>query len=187
MPNMISQRTFRLETTTGHCVHFQAKQPTWVAPEAVEEAMKAGCVHTDASEATFHDDLSRAKSDVSGDLRKSVLFLAVTAIAKRNNAKDFTGAGVPKVGAVEEAVGFECNAAEVRDIYQQYQTHTTGNGDFALHPQSQNLMRVIDASSKDELMELALEFDVDIEKAEGLVSKDLRRLLMAKFAGVAVV
>lgn len=187
MPNMISQRTFRLETTTGHVIHFEAKSPSWVAPEAVEDAMKAGCVHVDANDASFHDDLSRAKSDVTGDLRRSVLFLAVSAIAKRNNAKDFTGAGIPKVAAVEEAVGFECNANEIRDVYQQYQTHATGNGDFVLHPQSQNLMRVIEASTKDELLELALEFGVDFEKAEGLVSRDLRRLLMAKFAGVAVV
>lgn len=184
---MISQRTFRLETTSGHVIHFEAKQPTWVAPEAIEDAQKAGCVYVDASEASFHDDLSRAKADVSGDLRRSVLFLAITAIAKRNDSKEFTGAGIPKVSAVEAAVGFECNANEIRDVYQAYQSHHSGNGDFVLHPQSQNIMRVIEASTKDELLELALEFGVDFDKAEGLVSRDLRRLLMAKFAGVALV
>lgn len=186
MPHMLSLRSFRLETTMGHIIEVKGKEPTYIPPECVDEAAKRGMTYVDNADANVYDDLSRSKADVQGELRKSVMFLAVKSIVADNNPKDFTGGGVPKTAAVEARIGFETTAAEIRDVFQLYQSTATGNGDFVLHPQSQNLMRVIEATTKDELDLLAVEFGIDGDKAESLNSRDLRRLLMTKFAGVAV-
>lgn len=186
MPLMLSLRTFRLETTMGHIIEVKGKEPTYIPPECVDEAAKRGMTYVDNADANVYDDLSRSKADVHGELRKSILFLAVKSVAADNNAKDFTAGGLPKTAVIEGRVGFEVTAAEIRDVYQIYQSTATGNGDFALHPQSQNLMKVIEATTKDELDLLAVEFGIDGDKAEALSSRDLRRLLMTKFAGVAV-
>ncbi len=129
---------------------------------------------------------SPGQADVQGELRASILFLAVKAIVTENNAKDFTAGGIPKVPSIESRLGFDVTQAEIRAAFEKYQTVVTGNGTFVLHPQSQNLLKVIEASTKDELDLLAVEFGIDGDKAESLNSRDLRRLLMTKFSGVAV-
>jgi hypothetical protein len=183
---MISLRNFRLETTMGHVIEVIGKEPTYIPPECVDEAAKRGMTYVDNADAAVYDDLSRAKSDVHGELRRSIIYLAIKSIAADNNAKDFTAGGIPKVPAVEQRLGFDVTQAEIRDVYQLYQSAITGNGEFALHPQSQNLLKVIEATTKDELDLLAVEFGIDGDKAEALNSRDLRRLLMTKFSGVSV-
>lgn len=186
MPHMLSLRSFRLETTMGHVIEVKGKEPTYIPPECVDEAAKRGMTYVDNADANIYDDLSRAKTDVQGELRASILFLAVKAIVAENNPKDFTAGGIPKVPAIEARLGFDVTNAEIRAAFEKYQTVAAGNGEFALHPQSQNLLRVIEASTKDELDLLAVEFGIDGDKAESLNSRDLRRLLMTKFSGVAV-
>lgn len=46
-------------------------------------------------------------------------------------------------------------------------------------------MRVIEAETKVELVELAEEFGVDKTKAKGLTVRDLRKLLLVKLSGAS--
>lgn len=185
MPELISLRSFRLESTSGHVIQFEAKVPKYVPDAAVSEAMAAGCVPTSAAEVPFHEDLQRAKVEFTGDVRKSMIFLAVKAIAEKNDAKQFDGGGTPRTAVVSDALGFEIARKDVVDVYQQYLTVTAEDVPFALHPSAPNILRVIEAESKGELIDLADEFGVDGAKAKGLTVKDLRKLLLVKFSGVA--
>lgn len=185
MPQMISLRTFRLETRFGHVLHFQAKQPRFVPDIAVSEAMKAGCVPAEGEDAPFHEDLGRARVEFVGDVRKSMIYLAVKQIAEKNDAKQFDGGGTPKTAVVAEMLGFEINRKDLVDIYQQYLTITKEGLEYDLHPTAPNVLRVIEADSKDELVELAKDFGLEDVKAKGLSVKDLRKTLLVKLSGVA--
>lgn len=186
MPEMISLRSFRLETTKGHIVLFEAKKPRFVPDAIVAEAMAAGCVPTDENSIPFYEDMTRAKVEFTGDIRRSMVFLAVKVIAQKNDPKEFDGGGYPKVKAVAEMLGFEVERQMVIDLYQEYQQVTAEGREFALHPASANIMRVLEAGSKAELVELADEFGVPADKAKGLQVRDLRKLLLVKLDGVAV-
>ena len=186
MPEMISLRAFRLASTTGHVIEFEARTPRYVPEAAVPEAMAAGCVPADDAAIPFYDDLSRAKVEFQGDIRRSMIYLAVKMIAEANVTKEFDGGGTPKTAVISDRLGFEVSRKEVVDVYQQYLSAKADGREFALHPQAQNILRVIEAETKDELIALAEEFDVDGAKAKGLVVKDLRKLLLVKFSGIAV-
>lgn len=189
MPEMISLRSFRLETTTGHVLQFEANTPKNVPESCVSAAMAAGCVPVDAAAIPFHEDLQRARVEFTGDVRKSMIFLAVKAVAEKNDARQFDGGGTPKTAVIADALGIEVSRKDVASVYQQYLTVTAENREYALHPSAPNILRVIEAESKDELLELVKEFaeepDVEVKQAKGLTVKDLRKLLLVKFSGVA--
>jgi hypothetical protein len=184
MPQMLSLRTFRLTTTSGACIQFEANEPKFVPPHAVQAAMNAGCVPVDAKDAPFYEDVGRSKVEFAGDLRKSVLHLAVKAVAEENDTKKFTGGGTPKVDVIEEMVGFNVTAKEVVDAYQIYRQSVAEGVDFPLHPAADNIIRVVSTSSKKDLEELALElFGMEKDQTKGLDAKALRKLLLTKLNG----
>lgn len=185
MPKFISLRTFRLESTTGHCVQFEARKPRDIPDVLIPVAMAAGCVPADADDVPFVDDLQRSKVEFQGNIRDSMVYLTLELIAKRNDPKDFDGAGVPKTAAVTARLGFEVKRQDVINLWQQYLDIRTNGGEYAMHPNAPNILRVLEAVEKDELVDLAVEFGVEEDKAKGLQSKDLRKLLLVKFEGTA--
>ena len=74
---------------------------------------------------------------------------------------------------------------EVTDVFQQFMQVLAGDIEYPLHPAAPNIQRVLEAGSKAELVGLAAEFDVDEKRAKGLTVRDLRKLLLVKFSGVA--
>lgn len=183
MPNMISLRTFRLDTLKGHSIQFKAKEPTYVPPMCVPEAMAAGCVPADEDGVPFHDDTSKDVVEFKGDIRKSMLHIAVKTIAERNHTKDFDGAGNPKVDVVAERLGFDVNAAEVKAAFRLYMQAQAEGTEIELHEAAETVTRIIDADNKKDLVELADELGVPAEESKGLVARDLRKLLLKKFDG----
>lgn len=185
MPNMLSIRNFRLETTTGHSIEFKANVPTWVAPVAVPAAMAAGCVPEDAKDQPFYEDSFRDKVEFKGDIRRSMLHVAVKTIAERNDVKEFDGSGNPKTDAVVNRLGFEVTRNEVVDAFRIYMQAKAEDIEIDLHPSTAVIARIIDADDKKDLVELADELDVPKDKVKGLVARDLRKLLLAKCGGVS--
>lgn len=184
MPLMRSLRAFRLATTTGHVILFKPDTPVFVPDVAVSEAMQAGCVPVDESDTPFIEDLSRAKVEFQGDVRRSMVYLAVKAVVERNNAKEFDGGGTPKASVISDALGFEIGNKEVQDVFQLYLQAKNEDVEFALHPHADNIQLILLADTKGELLQLAEEFGVDAAKAKGLVMRDLRKLLLTKFSGI---
>src|SRR5690606_22283912 len=122
MPQMKSLRTFRLASTTGHVVQFIANEARDVHPDLVQEAMAHGCVLVDPADQPFYDDLARAKVDFTGDIRKSMLYLAVKSLAEENDTRKFDAGGSPKAAVVGDMLGLTIGKREVNDMFQQYLT-----------------------------------------------------------------
>lgn len=184
MIEMISLRTFLLSTTKGHCVRFEAKKPRMVPDEVAAEAMAKGCVPTNEADAPFIDDMSRATVEFQGDIRRSVLLLAVDAIAKANDAKNFNGAGTPKHKVLSERLGFDVTPTEVTAVWQEYMGAKNNGTELAMHPQAAQVLAVINAEDRESLAALASQFELPKNKIEGLSTRDARRLLLTKFHGL---
>lgn len=185
MPDFISLRSFRLESTTGHTAVFEANVPRFIPDALVAEAMAKGCVPVDKSDIPFYEDQTRAKVEFTGDVRKSMIYLAVKHLAEKNNVKDFDGGGTPKTASVAKLIGYDVFRPEITDAYQQYLQYTSENREYALHPQAHNILKVIQAEDRAELVDLAEEFGVEKAKAKGLQVRDLRKMLLVKLSGVA--
>lgn len=185
MPMMVSLRNVRIESTKGHVVVMEAKVPKFIPDAIVPEAAAKGCAMAEEGDEHFYEDLSNVNVEFQGDVRKSMIYLAVQAIVEKNNTKDFDGSGVPRAEVISKALGFDVVRSEVADVYQLYLQASAGEEDFPLHPAAPNIQRVLDAGSKVELVELADEFGVPKDKATGLTVKDLRKLLLVKFNGTA--
>lgn len=185
MPEMKSLRSFRLASTTGHVVLFEANTPCYVPDALVAEAMKYGCVPVNADDIPFYEDVEAAKVEFQGDARRSTIYLAIKAIVDANNIIEFDAGGVPKREAVSKRLGFEVARDEVRAIYQMFTAARADGREFGLHPEAANIMRVIEAESKMELVALADEFGIDAAKSKGLTNSDLRKLMLTKFHGIA--
>lgn len=185
MKEMLSLRNFRLASTNGDVILFQAGVPREVPDALVHEAMAAGCALTNQDELPFIEDQARAKVEFGGDIRRSMIYLAVQGLVETNDVKHFDGGGVPKIEAVGERLGFSVTRDEVRAVFQMYTAAKADGINYSLHPQSQNILRVIDAESKVELVELAEEFGIDIKRARAVSAKEIRKLLLLKFNGNA--
>lgn len=185
MPEMISLRKFRLATLTGFVTIFEPNTPKFVPDNAVAAAMAEGCVPVDAADTPFHENLARTTVDFTGGVRASMLFLAIKDVVKGNKPKDFDGSGVPNVPALEHRLGFDVSRSEIAAIYKQFQQCEAEGTEYALAPNAPNIMRVIEASNRAELEELAEEFGFAKDKTKGLVVKDLRKLLLVSFDGNA--
>jgi hypothetical protein len=186
MPLMLSLRSFRCATTHGHVINFVAKEPVMVPDAVVSEAMAAGAVPANDADVPFIENAARARVEFIGDVRKSMLYLAVKTICEENDTKNFDGGGSPKQSAVGDLLGLTIGKAELRDVFQQYLSIKSSGQDFPLHPNATNILRVIEAGSKEELLELADEFGESKSKLGGMQIKDLRRALLVKLNGLAV-
>lgn len=185
MIEMVSLRKFRLATTKGHVILFEAKKPKKVPEDVVAEAMAAGCVPTKDSDALFIDDLTRSKVEFQGDIRRSVLLLAVDVIAKENDAKNFNGAGTPKAKVLSERLGFDVTQGEVTSIWQEYMGAKNNGVELPMHPDAQKVIAVLSAEDRETLCALAAQFDMPKDRLEGLSTRDARKLLLTKFHGLS--
>ena len=184
MPKMLSLRNYRLATKAGPIMVFKAKEPRDVPGVAVPDALAAGCAMVDISDQPFFDNLGTAKVSFGGDVRKSLLFLACRELAKENDAKKFTAGGLPRVPAVEALTGFDTNAKEITEAYQQVTSHLRNGEEFQLHPSAENALKVIQADGREDLSLLAMEMFDDAFNArlEGLQTRDIRTAMLQKLA-----
>lgn len=185
MPQMKSLRKFRLASTSGHIIHFNPDEPAFVPPQAVQEAMAAGCVPVDPAEAAKFDDAGRAKVDFNGDLRKSILYLVMRSLHQENDSRKFDAGGVPKATVVEGITGLNTGKAEIADAWRAFLNANSNGEDVALHSSAENVLRVLDAESPQELVELGKEFGAEESDMAGLSMKELRRKLLSRLGGNA--
>lgn len=186
MPQMKSLRSFRLATLSGHIYQIKAGEPIFIHPQCVGDAMQQGCVPVDEADMPFIEDMERARSDFHGDVRRSLIYMAIDAIMKDNNLKEFGGSGQPKHEAVAERLGIVTNAKEISDMFQLYTTAKSEGKDIELHPEAHMALRVIEATSRRDLDTLASEMGVAAKDAKGLDAKALRKLLLSKVSGASV-
>lgn len=186
MPEFVSLRSFLLSSTSGHNVRFEAQVPKFIPDALVPEAMAAGCVPTAEANIPFHDDASRPPVEFQGDMRRSLILLAIQHVVVRNNSKEFNGGGVPKAAVIADAVGFEVIQKEVTDLFHEYSSAKDSGQDLAISPQASNVMKVIEAKDRSELLDLAGEFGIEPDSLKGTTLRVLRQTLLTKLTGVAL-
>jgi hypothetical protein len=185
MPEMKSLRNFVLRTLSGHMIRFEPEVPTKVPQAAVQDALNAGCVIIDPAELQAYEDTRALKTDFRDNIRESLVFLAIKAIAERNDTKEFNSGGVPKESAVASRLGMgNVSQKEVEDLYKKYKASNTGGEEFAVAPEAANVLKVIEASEQAELKLLAEEFGC-VEAVKGRTSREMRSILIAKFTGTS--
>jgi hypothetical protein len=185
MPMMISLRSFRLASLTGHIYQVKANVPRMIADACVPEAMALGMVPVDGADAPFHDDTSRARVEFEGDMRKSLVYMAIKAIAEANDVKEFAG-GTPKAEAVGNRLGITIGAKEVRAMYQLYTTAKSEGRTMELVPQAHMALRVIEATDRNDLVAVGKEMGFEHEEVSSLAVRELRKLLLTKLNGIAL-
>lgn len=184
MPMMKSLRSFRLASTSGHIYQITANEPIMIDPVVVPEAMQAGCVPVDAADTPFYDDLSKSRVEFEGDLRRSLIYMAIDVLVTRNDANDFA-AGVPKAAAITERIGALVSEKEARAVYQLYTTAKSEGRNIELHQNAHMVMRVLEADDRNDLVALGKELSVPAKEMSGMSARDLRKLLLTKLNGIA--
>lgn len=128
----VSNRDITVSSTLGHTLEFKKGVATHVPPimrkvciekgilpvEGVEEAVEM----LEAAEAG--PKLHLAPEDV--DDRKEAIEKACRAIAKSNNARDFTSGGTPNATAVTAVLGWKVDQIEIREVWKELRVKMKG-------------------------------------------------------------
>lgn len=183
---VISPRTFVLRTKTGVTCPFTANVARSIPRFALAEALSQGVRPTDESEVPDeHQDNRPLVIDFQADLRRSIVYTAVSLIAEKNNPVDFDASNTPKVGLVAERVGFSVSPKELLDVYDRFKEAKANNAVFEVHPSAKLALTVIQATSLAELLLAAEELGENPKELKKIGSaRDIRAKLMRKFTNM---
>ena len=120
MAEYVLNRNFVLRSMTGHSVNFVKNVPTFVPAPIEREARGIGAERVDGANPDMLDPESPEVAPLSHDERAEQIRTAFALLTERNDSKDFTGAGVPSVKAVEKLVDFDVDRNEVVALWQAY-------------------------------------------------------------------
>jgi hypothetical protein len=101
-------------------VSFIKDEPTWVVPALEKEVIAIGAERVDGDTPDVLEPEKKESLPLSLQERAEAVFAAFQLIAERNEAKDFTGAGVPTVKAVEKLVEFDVDRSEVVELWNEF-------------------------------------------------------------------
>lgn len=117
MPSFVLNRDFTLRTVDG-VISFVKGEPTWVPPAMVRHAVAIGA-EADGDKPDLTDTVA-PKPSLAQEERQAMIFLAFEQLEAVNDTKDFTGAGVPTVKAVEKLTEFDVDRVEVTEAWAEY-------------------------------------------------------------------
>ena len=120
MAEYVLNRNFVLRSMTGHSVNFVKNVPTFVPALIEREARGIGAERVDGANPDMLDLELPEVAPLSHDERAEQIRTAFALLTERNDSKDFTGAGVPSVKAVEKLVDFDVDRNEVVALWQAY-------------------------------------------------------------------
>lgn len=184
MPEMISLRNFRLASTSGHIIQFEAKVPRNVPSAVVREALAAGCGFVDQADAesAAPDDDARVRAGFNAGLRRSLIYAILARVLKSNNPKEFDSGKMPKTEVVSKALGIELGKDELKNAWQALQHANSTGEELAVHEDTEAVLNILDAESKADLLLVAREQNFTEEEVSGLQPKDLRKHMLARYA-----
>jgi hypothetical protein len=120
MSQYVLNRNYVVRSLTGHSVSFVKGVPTFV-PAAIEREVRAiGAERVDGANPDVLEPETGVSPPLSADERAGQIHTAFSLLIERNDSKDFTGAGVPTVRAVEKLVDFDVDRNEVVTLWQAY-------------------------------------------------------------------
>lgn len=103
---MVSLRDQRVTSTLGHTVFMQANVPMRVPGPLVDQAASQGCIPADSNEYEAHKQKAAAAAAANKVFEKAIID-AISTLVKRNNYKDFTSSGHPRIDSLAAEIGIE--------------------------------------------------------------------------------
>lgn len=120
MPLYTLNRNYVLRSLLGQSVQFVKNQPVDVPALLEKEARSIGAERVDGDNPDVLDAETETVAPMTSGERTDQITTAFELLIERNDPKDFTGAGVPSVKAVEKIVGFDVDRAEVVEAWAAY-------------------------------------------------------------------
>lgn len=124
---MVTNRNFRLSSTSGFVVNFKADTPTRVPPMCYREAVSIGAVETEeqpepvVDEAPGPDPSIAEAARLEQEAKITYVEQAIAALLnKEDNGPDFKADGYPKHKSVLAVLAPQCSApsaTEVQEIF----------------------------------------------------------------------
>lgn len=127
MAMFVLNRKHTYRSTSG-VISFEKGIPVFVPPYMHKEIIAIGAEPADGAEIDLLGPEVVAKPEPSVLERKDDLFAAFQIISDRNDPKDFTGAGVPTVKAVEKIVDFDADRNEIVEAWAEYRVAKAEEG-----------------------------------------------------------
>lgn len=128
MTRVVSNRPFTLRSTKGFTVRFSKAGEKKDIPNAIlNEAMQAGILPVeDNAEVTPEDQGSKtdpktpelSEGPKSATEREEKVREAVLTLVERNDSDDFTGTGMPQVGALSREAEFKVDSSERDAVWE---------------------------------------------------------------------
>lgn len=119
MPNYTLNRDYTFRSVNG-VVSFKKGEPTWVVPALEKEIIAIGGERVDGETPDVLDPAAPVVPQLSLQERRDEMFTAFQMLTEKNDSKDFTGAGVPTVKAVEKIVSFDVDRTEVVELWGEF-------------------------------------------------------------------
>ena len=184
---VVSLRNFRLASTSGHVVQFAAGEPKLIPNVILAEAMEKGCVPSESLDLgvleRIHGSSARSRVEFRGSLRESLIALFLQDFIAANNVKDFDAAGEVKHQILSEAIGFDVLHEESQKVFRAVRAAEHTGEDLNIHKDAPIVKQIIEAMNKTDLIELLPHTSVKLEQVKGMQTRDVRKALLASFAG----
>ena len=119
MPNYVLNRNHVHRSIFG-VVSFEKGKPSWVTPMLEKEIIAIGGERADGETVDPLGPEAEVTLPPTPVERFAALEAAFDILVARNESKEFTGAGVPTVKAVEKIVGFDVDRTEIEQSYSGY-------------------------------------------------------------------
>lgn len=128
MPEYVLNRNHVLRTTDG-VISFEKGVPAWVTPMMEKHAVNIGAQRVDGDAPNPLGEEPPPEVKLTPDERIEQLKVAFALIVEKNDAKEFTGQGVPTVKAVEKITGLEYERGEVLETWAAWKAEQVGEGE----------------------------------------------------------
>lgn len=119
MSLFVLNRNHTYRSTSG-VISFEKGVPVFVPPYMQKEVIAIGAERADGEQVDVLGPETTQPVPLSDLERKDEIFAAFQLISEKNDPKDFTGAGVPTVKAIEKIVAFDVDRNEVVELWGEY-------------------------------------------------------------------
>ena len=115
---MVLNRNFTHASTLGHAVRFVKDKATLVPNPLVREIIALGGVRADGEDGVAAPVKKVDATPTNPADRLDAVSEAIEKVVAENTRSNFTGTGMPKVGAVTNEAGFRVDKTELNKAWQ---------------------------------------------------------------------
>jgi hypothetical protein len=122
-------RNYTLRSTLGHMLTFKKDVPMPIPPIMIRACAEIGAERVDGKDAFEVKEVVKVVQPVDPGSRLDDVRAGLDKIAERNDSREFTAAGMPKVAVVSEVVGYKVDRTEVTKAWQDRAEELAENND----------------------------------------------------------